>query len=412
MPSPLIWTCALALGLAAAAPPARAQDDAAPPAPAPEPRRVAVAIEGFVTVATDDRQYFNYSSYEKAATELIRLRLDASLRIASRAAILLEARMDNGGGPSLSAIYLRVRPVSGVPLDIQAGRIPTVFGPSARRGYAVDNPLIGQPLVYQYLTSLRADALPASADDLLRMRGQGWGNYYPVGSSDWAPGLPLVAGDRWDTGLQLRWAGERVTVAAAVTQGTLSNPRVEDDNSGKQFSFRVGYQPVLGLAFGLSAAEGDYLSREALAAVPPAARGGSHDQRTVGADLEFARGHWVLRSEAIVTRWAVPRVQEPFVASPLESWGSFVEVRRKLRPGLFAAARYDHVGFSDVTGSPGYGSTAPVTTAWEAPVSRVEVGAGYSLRHNLLLKGAVQQNWREGADGPERVAAFQTLFWF
>jgi len=411
MPSWLTWMCALVLGLGAAGPSACAQDAAAS-TPAREPRRLAVAVEGFVTVATDDRQYFNYSSYEKASTELIRLRVDASLRIAARAAILAEGRMDNGGGPSLSALYLRVRPLADVPLDIQAGRIPPVFGTYARRGYAVDNPLIGQPLVYQYLTSLRANALPASADDLLRMRGRGWVNYYPIGSPEWEPGLPVVAGDRWDTGLQLRYAGERVSVATAVTQGTLSNPQVEDDNSGKQFSFRVGYQPVLGLVLGFSGAEGDYLSHEALAAVPPSARGGSHAQQTWGADLEFSRDHWLVRSETIISRWSMPTVEQPYVSSPLRAWGAFVEVRRKLRPGLFAAGRYDHVGFSDVTGSPGYGSTTPVTTGWEAPVSRVELGAGYSLRHNLLLKASVQQNWRQGAEGPERVAAFQTLFWF
>src|SRR5438445_5776950 len=43
--------------------------------------------------------------------------------------------------------------------DVQIGRIPPTFGAFARRTYANDNPLIGYPLAYQYLTSLRADAL-------------------------------------------------------------------------------------------------------------------------------------------------------------------------------------------------------------------------------------------------------------
>ena len=43
----------------------------------------------------------------------------------------------------------------------------------ARRAYATDNPLIAYPLAYQYLTSLRADALPVNADELLSMRGRG-----------------------------------------------------------------------------------------------------------------------------------------------------------------------------------------------------------------------------------------------
>ena len=48
---------------------------------------------------------------------------------------------------------------------------PPSFGAFGRRAYNADNPLIGYPLAYQYLTSLRADAIPATADDLLRMRG-------------------------------------------------------------------------------------------------------------------------------------------------------------------------------------------------------------------------------------------------
>ena len=99
--------------------------------------------------------------------------------------------------------------------------------------------------------------------------------------------------------------------------------------------------------------------------------------------------------------------------SPLEAWGVFVEARRKIRPGLYAAARFDHVGFSTITASPAAGSE-PLSTAWDSPVSRVEVGAGWNLRRNLLLKAAVQQNWRKGAatGSEETVLAAQTLFWY
>jgi hypothetical protein len=403
------WTFLVALGLGVMAPAASAQD--APP-PGAAPRRLALGIEGLASVATHDHGYFNYSSYERSAMELVRLRADASLRIASRCELLAEGRVDNGAGASLSALYLRVRPFSRTPLDIQAGRIPPVFGAFSRRAYGSDNPLVGQPFLYQYLTSLRPNALPASVDDLLHMKGQGWLTYYPVGASDWDQGIPLVAADRWDTGVQVRWAGGRVSVAAAVTQGTLSNPRVRDDNSGKQVSGRVEVRPVLALVLGASAARGDYLSREALAGLPAEARGGSRAQQAFGADVEFSHGHWLVRGEAIASRWAVPSLQQQRV-SPLRAWGTFVELRRKLRPGLYAAARFDHLGFSRVTGSPGYEpGAAVITTAWDAPVSRLEAGAGWSLRHNVVIKGAVQQNWRQGMGHPERIAALQTLFWY
>ena len=405
------FTAVLAVGLSSLAMTAGADDTAPPPSRAP--RRLRVGIEGLVSVASDDSGYFNYSSYEKSAMELVRLRMDASLRLGPRAALLAEGRMDNGEGPSLSAAYLRVRPFAGHALDIQAGRIPPVFGAFGRRAYGADNPLIGQPFIYQYLTSLRSDSLPASADDLVAMKGSGWASSYPVGSDAWDHGLPLVAADRWDTGVQVRWAAERVTVAAALTQGTQCNPRVSDDNSGKQLLGRLEVRPVLGLVVGASAAQGDYIADSAVEELPPASRAASRAQQAFGMDVEFSRGHWLLRTEGILSRWFVPPVQQPFVPSPLQAWGTFVEVRRKIRPGLYAAARFDHVGFSSVTASPAEGSETPVVTTWEAPVTRAEVGAAVNLRHNVLIKAVVQKNWREGAGfGSDTVVSAQSLFWF
>src|SRR5213075_574688 len=73
--------------------------------------------------------------------------------------------------PRAYALYVRIRPWPSRAVDIQAGRVPPTFGAFSRRTYATDNFLIGYPLAYQYLTSLRADSLPADADELLRMQG-------------------------------------------------------------------------------------------------------------------------------------------------------------------------------------------------------------------------------------------------
>jgi hypothetical protein len=134
------------------------------------------------------------------------VRLDVALRHGGRASILAEGRADNGEGVTVAALYLRLHPFPERAFDIQAGRIPPVFGAVARRTYGVDNPLIGTPLVYQYLTSLRSNSLPASADDLLGMRGRGWRTRYTIGSTAWDRGLPVIAGDRWDTGVEVRMA--------------------------------------------------------------------------------------------------------------------------------------------------------------------------------------------------------------
>jgi hypothetical protein len=397
----LVWLTGVTLCAAGA----RAED-----AGAPSPRRLTFGAEGVASIATDDPGYFNDTSYDRSAMRLARLRLDAALRLGGRAAVLVEGRADNGEGLTLGAFYLRLRPFLEKPFDVQVGRIPPVFGAVTRRTYGADNPLIGSPLNYQYLTSLRSDSLPVNADDLLVMRGRGWRTHYPIGSPTWDHGLPVIAGDRWDTGAEVRIGVAPVSLAVAVTQGTLSDPRVDDDNDGKQIAGRVEVRPALGLVLGASAARGEYVTREASRALPAVPRPDSYRQEAFGLDVEYSRGYWLLRSETVLSRWAIPQVQRPLPTENLGTWGTFVEARYKIRPGLYAAARGDYLGFSRISGTLFEGRPTP----WDAPVSRVEAGAGYSVRRNLLLKVAVQRNWRTGVafGARESVAGAQVLLWF
>jgi hypothetical protein len=395
----------LSAGMAMPTAVARASDAGAAP-----PKRFTFGAEAVASIATDDPGYFNDTSYGQSAMRLARLRLDAALHLGGRAALLAEGRADNGEGLTVAALYLRLRPLAERPFDIQVGRIPPVFGASARRSYSADNPLIGSPLTYQYLTSLRADSLPASADDLLAMRGRGWRTRYSIGSPVWDRGLPVIAGDRWDTGVEIRIGRAPVSLAAAVSQGTLSDPRVRDDNGGKQVSGRLEVRPSLGLVVGASASRGEYVSREAGRFLPEGPHRESYRQQGLGVDVEYSRGYWVFRSETVRSRWAIPQVQHPLLTADLGAWGTFVEARYKIRPGLFTALRADHLGFSRISGTLFEGRP----TSWDAPVTRVEAAAGYSLRRNLLVKVAVQRNWRSGVSfgARESVAGAQALLWF
>jgi hypothetical protein len=50
---------------------------------------------------------------------------------------------------------------------------------------------------------------------------------------------------------------------------------------------------------------------------------------------------------------------------------------------------------------------------WEAPVTRVEIGGGYSLMRNLLLKASYQHNVRDaGRTTHLNLGAAQVIFWF
>jgi hypothetical protein len=314
--------------------------------------------------------------------------------------VLTEIRSENGERPEPYALYLRLRPWRDRAHDIQAGRIPPTFGSFARRDYGAGNPLIGYPLAYQYLTPVRPDAVPASPEDVARMRARGWRPSYPIGSLDTAPGLPLITVFRWDTGVQVRFGNEPVSVSAAVTNGTLSDPHTRDNNGGKQVAGRVEWQPTPAFGLGASLARGAYVADAALAGATLLAGRGGSSQDAFGMDAEFSRNHWLVRGEVIWNRWQVPTLSQDLRAA-----SSFVEGRYKILPGVFVAGRLDRLSFGTLRLAAG-------ERTWDAPVTRVESGLGYYVRRNLLAKGTYQHNWREGGLVRSRgLVAMQLHFW-
>jgi hypothetical protein len=282
--------------------------------------------------------------------------------------------------------------------------VPPTFGAFTRHAYGNENPLIGYPLAYQYLTSLRPDAGPANVDELLRMRGRGWRSSFGVGNPTPDSGLPLVTAFAWDTGVQVTTGWRAVDVTAAVTNGSASNPRVSDDNDGKQFATRVKVAPATGLVIGTSFARGQFANRQLLDAWPSG--GDRFVQHAYGLDIEYSRDHWVGRADAVFSDWDVPAMSSPFVDVPLRALALSVEGRYTIFPGVYAAARAEHLTFNRVRG------TARIDE-WDAPVSRLEVGGGYYLQRNVVARLAVQINRREG--GRVRsltLPAAQLLFWF
>jgi hypothetical protein len=262
--------------------------------------------------------------------------------------------------------------------------------------------VIGYPLAYQYLTSIRTDAIPATADDVLRMSARGWRSSFPIGSSVPAPGVPLVSGFKWDTGVEVTWQTGPLELAGAVTNGTLSSPRVSDDNGGKQFSGRVAVTPAVGLILGASAARGAWLSRTVAPDSSPA-------QRSLGADAEYSRDHWIVRGEVVASRWSFPRALGPSHTSALGALATSVEGRYRVTPRIFLGARADRLGFSELQGETIGVNGGP----WDAPVKRIEAGFGYYLQRNLVLRATAQGNWREaGRDRSRTYVSGQVAYWF
>jgi hypothetical protein len=357
------------------------------------------------TFAPDDPGFFNYTSYEFSALRNLRMGVSAEIRANDHIQVLGEVRFDQGRVLEAYGLFVRVRPWPARRFDIQAGRIPPTFGAMSRSAYGSGNFLIGQPLAYQYLVSIRPDSLPATTDDLLRMRGRGWLSRFPVGNNIDGPGLPLVNTSRWDTGVQAHGVTGMIEWTGSVTAGSLSDPRFRDNNGGRQVAGRAVVRPTAATVFGVSASRGAWLN-DTLEAQVAGAGTDPVQQIAIGGDAEFSSGPFLVRGEAIRSAWQLPQFGALQLTDPLIAISSLIEGRYKIGPGFYVAMRGDRLDFSKVRGTAGL-------IEWEAQTWRFETGLGYSLTRNLTFKGVWQKNGRDG--GRVRKDAFfagQVLYWF
>jgi len=350
------------------------------------------------SACTGDTGFFNYSDYDHSTLRMARFGVTASVRINSHISALADLRIENTTARPYGA-YVRIHPFIDRDFDIQAGRIPWTFGAFSRHSYSTDNPLIGYPLAYQYLTSLRPDALPLAPEDLFRMRGRGWLSSFPVGNSTPDSGMPLADAFRWDSGVQAHGTVGWFEGAASFTTGSLAHPLFLDDNDGKHLAGRAAARPLAGLVIGVSVSRAPYVTSAAAAAAHADAR--DFTQKVAGADVEFSRDHYLVRFETVWSAYDLPTI-----APRLEASGTYLEGRYKLTPRTFVAARADHLGFNTITGT-------VRSLTWEAPVTRWEVGGGYAVLRNLQLRTTFQHNARDGGRVRKQTAlAGQLLYWF
>jgi len=378
--------------------------EGAPPA---DTRHVTAAGELTATYGSTDPGFFNYATYAYDPLRNVRLVLDASVRPAGRLELLAQVRTDGASQVRMAALYVRVRPWARRTIDLQVGRVPTAFGLFGRNGYGSDAPLIGRPLPYSYLLSLRRDALPATPADLWRMRGRGWLSSFPRGDTTADRGLPIVNADTWDTGAQLRVAGGRVDWTGAVTVGTLSSPQVRDDNGRRGVTTRLTVRATPGLTLGASAARGAWLSRDLADVLAPDEHADRFVQRAGGLDAELAFGRWMFRGEVLASQWDLPAFTGDAGRERVDAVAAWADGRVRLRPGLDAGVRLERLAFSEIAAA---GATRP----WEAGVTRVETGVAWSPLRHVRLKVAAQRNRRPegGRVRHDTLLAAQVGVWF
>lgn len=279
-------------------------------------------------------------------------------------------------------------------VKLQLGKIPTPFGHFTERAYTDKNPLLGQPLIYHYFSSLRSNQLPADNADLLAQRSTGsgaFGGYAGGGSTNPRNGLPLVYDACWDFGGALIGSLWRFEYLFAVTQGTLSDPssNTVDNNDGVQTATRIGLVPFTGALLQFSWARGPYLDDIVGSSLPAGARVEDFEQEIIGLALEYEIRHLIVIAEAVRNRWGSPYITDADGrVDDLDVDGAYVEVRQKLGPGLYAAGRWSRLRFGRI--DDGTGSGRPVS--WDRNVDRLEMSLGYWLNESTLVKSGIQLN--------------------
>lgn len=368
-------------------------------------RRVGVGFEAAAIASPrDDTTFFNYTDYEHNALRVVRLRLMAEWRAASMLSFVGEVRTEGVDGVDVSALFLRWRPWTDHAVTVQAGRVPTLIGVFPRRAYGRDNVVIGWPLAYQYLVSLRPDALPATVDDLLRMRGRGWQPSFPIGSQALRPGVSLISASRWDTGVQISAQVRRLLLAGAVTEGPPGVPSVRDRTPGLGWSGRASFAFPAGVIVGASGGTGSWVHQQVLDQV--ALEGAAATQSVVGVDAEAGRAHWLLRTEWFHATFTLPIA----AATPLQlgTRAGFIEGRYRFGARWQLGGRVEQLRFARVEGSPLRGPTP-----WDADVDRVEAALAYRVTTTAEIKVAWQHNWRDGGRVRARgFPAIQLLYWY
>lgn len=368
--------------------------------PAPTVGQFQVAVGGVMTtnfVNSDEAESSLRYNNGLAGFELIG-NLFVNMRISDDVSAFVEVESWRGWEVRLYNAAFTYK-ISGPRLQVEAGKFAAPFGNFLPRRFAPQNFVYSYPLYNEYRTGLATDNIPADHAALLGGRGKNF-----TGT-----GLMLMARNAYLTGVQffgqLGVAGYHLGLA----NGALSNPSNMSENKRPMWFGRVHVQPLIGLKFGASLANGGYLNSILLKNSQPHVQPEKYGQTLAGVDVEYSRGYLVFYGEGLFSRWQSPLIRDDLAAV---AWSA--EMRYKILPRLFLAARYGRINFSAIADPADIDADGQLTAPWEFPVWRLEPAVGYHLSRHALLKAAWQINrtTRPAGDPADDLAAIQmTVFY-
>jgi len=317
-----------------------------------------------------------------------------NVRVSDEASVFLELETWRGIDVRLYSGSLTYK-ISGDRLKVEAGKFVAPFGNFQPRRFAPHNFVYGYPLFYEYRTALTANSVPRSRETLLGARG----------GANRDDGLALIARQAYISGAQFFGKLGPFGYNLGLANGALCNPTTVSEGKQPMVFGRLHAQPAIGLTLGASAASGIYLNRQNIA---PDLQPDKHRQNLFGVDLEYSRGYLVFFGEGAFSRWQSPRLGES-----LEAMAFSAELRYKIMPRLFIAARYGRINFSKISDAQDVDADGQLTEPWEFPLWRLESALGYNLSRHALLKAVWQLNRTDAPHDPaDNLAAIQmTVFY-
>jgi hypothetical protein len=284
----------------------------------------------------------------------------------------LMARADRGVDPGrepdgevrMDAYWLRLAPDASA-FEAKAGKIPTIFGGWVPRQDSPHNAFLRPPLPYERVTAFAGSGETITREAFLTRRGQA------DNKQTWRP---LVWAPAYAHGLMARVESGDFGFAGELRDAALSSPP-EDWREPAGFGEPIA---VARLDWRASPAGGLGLSL-----------GQGQDERTLGADANYAKGRLQIWTECVGARLEVPGVGE------VSSLAFSVEAKQKLDAKHFVGLRLGAQFFDTI--DDGEGGRA----AWDRDTWRAEVSAGRRIDRNLSARVQAAQTWEAGSSENE-----------
>jgi hypothetical protein len=312
-----------------------------------------------------------------------RLTLFADLHFGSHLAGFVQARFDRGFDPGsredgdvrLDEYSLTWTPLDEPLINVRVGKFATVFGNWVPRHLSWDNPFITAPVPYENVVGIADHNAPLSRGAFLTRKT------VPDKKREW---LPVIWGPEYAHGASVFGRVEKFDYALELKSASLSSRpyawearHVEWD--APTVSGRVGYRPDASWKLGTSFSSGAYMLADPNETLPRGRDRGDFRQDTIGFDAGYARHHFELWGELMLSRFEVPRVGDA------ETLAYYLEAKYKITESLFVAARWNQQFFDDVVN--GQGGSAE----WDRALYRADLAVGY--RFNRWLQTKVQYSY-------------------